>query len=80
MLYKIDNNYYVKVGMKYAKVDFKIEKDNVSLQPTSIYVEQTSDMVVKEQPFNDSFKESLIKKLSNDNKGSEQNTKINYKR
>lgn len=83
MLYKINNEYYVKVGMKYAKVEFVIKDNNVSLKPTSTYVEKNDNMVVVEQPFNDSFKESLIKKQTRKSdkiEDSNKNTKISYRR
>lgn len=83
MLYKIKNEYYVKVGMKYAKVTFKIENGQVLLEPTSEYLEKTNNMVVTEQLFNDSFKESIMKSYSRNNENEEDSKKtsdLKYRR
>ena len=64
MLYKIKNEYYVKVGMKYAKVTLKVKNDSVSIEPTSDYLEVNRDTVIEQIVFNDDFKKSYIKKSS----------------
>lgn len=61
MLYKIKNDYYIRVGRKYIKVDMIIKGDDISLTPNNKYViEESKDLDVKEVSFDDKFKKSLI--------------------
>ncbi len=63
MLYKIKDKYYILVGNKYVEVKFSIKDDNVSLSPdSSSYIEKNGNIVVKQQMFDDKFKEELKKK------------------
>ena len=63
MLYNIDNKYYILVGNKYVKVDFNVKNDNVTIVPNrKEYKERNVNLIVKEQPFDDKFKEEIKKK------------------
>lgn len=61
MLYKIKNDYYIRVGRKYIKVDMIVKGDDISLTPNNKHViEESKDLDVKEVSFDDKFKKSLI--------------------
>lgn len=44
MIYKIKNNFYVKVGNKLAKVNVKLNNDDIILEPTKEKIEITKDL------------------------------------
>ena len=61
VLFKIKDNYYVRIGRKYIKVDIVVKDDNVSLVPNNkVVIEDNKDLVVTEQVFNDAFKKKFI--------------------
>lgn len=63
MIYKIDNNYYVKVGAKYVKLDLSLDKKGeLIMTPTKEKIESNKDLRVKEINFNNE-KEEIIKSL-----------------
>lgn len=44
MIYKIKNNFYVKVGNKLAKVNVKLNNDDIVLEPTKEKIEITKNL------------------------------------
>lgn len=63
MLYKINNDYYIRVGRKYIKVDVVVKSNNVTLKPNNKYViEDNKSLKVSEVAFDDSFKKSMIER------------------
>lgn len=63
MLYKINNDYYIRVGRKYIKVDIVVKNNNVTLKPNNKYViEDNKSLKVSEVAFDDSFKKSMIER------------------
>lgn len=61
VLFKIKDNYYVRIGRKYIKVDIVVKDDNVSLVPNNkVVIEDNKDLVVTEQVFDDAFKKKFI--------------------
>jgi hypothetical protein len=61
MLYKIKDDYYVRVGRKYIKIDMVVKGDDVQLVPNNKHViEENKDLVVKQVSFDDKFKKALI--------------------
>ena len=63
MLYKINNDYYIRVGRKYIKVDIVVKNNNVTLRPNNKYViEDNKSLKVSEVAFDDSFKKSMIER------------------
>lgn len=65
MLYIIDNECYILVGNKYVKVDFDVNNNDVTLIPNrKEYKERNVNLKVKQQPFDNKFKEKIKKKQS----------------
>lgn len=63
MIYKISNNYYVKVGSKYVKVLISLDKKGeLTLTPTKEKVENNKNLLVKPIDLSRE-KESIIKSL-----------------
>lgn len=63
MIYQISNNYYVKVGAKYVKLDMSLDKKGeLIMKPTKEKIEHTRDLRVKEVNLND-VKERIIRNL-----------------
>lgn len=63
MLYKINNDYYIRVGRKYIKVDIVVKNNNVTLKPNNKYViEDNKSLKVSEVAFDDSFKKSMMER------------------
>ena len=61
MLYKIKNDYYIRVGRKYIKVDIVVKNDSVLLVPDNkSIIEATKGLQVSEQVFDDAFKKKII--------------------
>lgn len=61
MLYEMNNNYYIRVGRKYVKVDIVVEGDDVKLVPNNKQViEDNKSLDVSEIAFDDSFKKARI--------------------
>lgn len=61
MLYKIKNDYYIRVGRKYIKVDIVVKNDSVLLVPDNkSVIEATKGLQVSEQVFDDAFKKKII--------------------
>ena len=61
MLYEMNNNYYIRVGRKYVKVDIIVEGDDVKLVPNNKQViEDNKSLDVSEIAFDDSFKKARI--------------------
>lgn len=63
MIYKIKNNFYIKVGNKLAKVDVKLINDEVILEPTKEKLEITKDLKYDILDFKNDKKE--IKRILN---------------
>ena len=63
MIYKIKNNFYIKVGNKLAKVDVKLINDEVILEPTKEKLEITKDLKYDILDFKNDKKE--IKRVLN---------------
>lgn len=68
MLYRIDGNYYVKVGNKFAKVSINVdEKGELLLTPTNEKIENTNSLKV--EPFSlATQKEEIIKNIKKSTK------------
>lgn len=63
MLYKINNDYYIRVGRKYIKVDIVVKNNNVTLKPNNKYViEDNKSLKVSEVAFDDSFKKLIVER------------------
>ena len=63
MLYKINNDYYIRVGRKYIKVDVVVKSNNVTLKPNNKYViEDNKSLKVSEVAFDDSFKKLIVER------------------
>lgn len=63
MLYKINNDYYIRVGRKYIKVDIVVKNNNVTLKPNNKYViEDNKSLKVSEVAFDNSFKKSIVER------------------
>ena len=61
MLYKIKDNYYMRVGRKYIKVDMVVKGDNVLLTPDNkSVIEYNNSLKVTEVKFDDAFKKAFI--------------------
>lgn len=61
MLYEINNNYYIRVGRKYVKVDMIVDGEDVKLSPNNKKViEDNKSLEVSEVAFDDSLKKSII--------------------
>lgn len=61
MLYEINNNYYIRVGRKYVKVDMIVDGDDVKLSPNNKKViEDNKSLKFSEVAFDDSLKKSII--------------------
>lgn len=61
VIYKIKDNYYLKVGRKYIKITFDIKNDNVSLVPNNKdFIEDDGKLKVEHVNFDDSFKKKII--------------------
>lgn len=61
MLYKINDNYYIRIGRKYIEVRFVVRDENVSIIPNNKkFIEATSDLKVEGQAFDDKFKHQII--------------------
>lgn len=63
MIYKIKNNFYIKVGNKLIKVNTKIVNDEVILEPTKEKIEITKDLKYDVLDFEQDKKE--IKRILN---------------
>lgn len=66
MIYKINNDYYVKVGSKYVKVKMSLDEGEVVMTPTTYKIEITKDLMVKPISF-DKEKENIAKSLKRQN-------------
>jgi hypothetical protein len=61
MLYKIEDNYYIRVGRKYIEVKILVKDGDVSLEPNhKKYIEDNGGLKVTEQVFNDEFVKKII--------------------
>ena len=61
MLFKIEKDYYVRVGRKYIKVDFVVVNNDVSLVPDKkVVLEINQKLKVVEYAFDDAFKKKII--------------------
>lgn len=61
MLYEMNNNYYIRVGRKYVKVDMIVDGDDVKLSPNNKKViEDNKSLKFSEVAFDDSLKKSII--------------------
>ena len=67
MLYKINNNYYVRVGRKYIKVKLEVKNGDVDLIPVhNDFLEENNTLKIEEQPFTDDFKKNIINRSKKD--------------
>lgn len=69
MIYKIKNNFYVKVGNKFAKVNVKLNNDDIILEPTKEKIEITKDLKYDVLNFEQDKKE--IKRVLNNKRYSD---------
>lgn len=69
MIYKIKNNFYVKVGNKLAKVNVKLNNDDIILEPTNEKIEITKDLKYDVLNFEQNKKE--IKRVLNNKRYSD---------
>lgn len=69
MIYKIKNNFYVKVGNKLAKVNVKLNNDDIILEPTKEKIEITKDLKYDVLNFEQDKKE--IKRVLNNKRYSD---------
>lgn len=77
MLYEINNNYYIRVGRKYIKVDIIVKDDEVTLSPNNKqYIEDNKSLEVSEVAFDDSFKKSRIAREKKRNERKEESETI----
>ena len=61
MLYKINNDYYIRVGRKYIKVDMVVKGDNILVTPDNkSVIEHNNSLKVTEVKFDDAFKKAFI--------------------
>jgi len=60
MFYEINKDYYVLVGRKYIKVDFKVEGDEINAIPTKEFIEKDNNVKAIPKSFNDEFKKEII--------------------
>ena len=61
MLFKIEKDYYIRIGRKYIKVDIVVKNDDVSLVPDKkVVLESNKDLKVVEYVFDDNFKKKII--------------------
>lgn len=61
MLYKIKDNYYMRVGRKYIKVDMVVKGDNILVTPDNkSVIEHSNSLKVTEVKFDDAFKKAFI--------------------
>ena len=65
MLYVIDNDYYIKIGRKYIKVDLDYKDNDIVVKADrSKFIEDKPSLVVKQKIIDDDFK-NYIKSLKN---------------
>lgn len=77
MLYEMNNNYYIRVGRKYVKVDIVVEGDDVKLVPNNKQViEDNKSLDVSEIAFDDSFKRARIAREKKRNERKEESETI----
>lgn len=69
MIYKIKNNFYVKVGNKLTKVNVKLNNDDIILEPTKEKIEITKDLKYDVLNFEQDKKE--IKRVLNNKRYSD---------
>lgn len=63
MLYRINNNYYVKVGSKYVKVSMQLDKKGeLVMIPTDEKIESNKNLVVRTVDYNKE-KDRIIRSL-----------------
>lgn len=61
MLFKIEKDYYIRIGRKYIKVDIVVKNNDVSLVPDKkVVLESNQDLKVVEYVFDDDFKKKII--------------------
>lgn len=61
MLFKIEKDYYIRIGRKYIKVDIVVKNNDVSLVPDKkVVLEDNQDLKVVEYVFDDNFKKKII--------------------
>lgn len=61
MLYKIKDNYYMRVGRKYIKVNMVAKGDNILVTPDNkSVIEHNNSLKVTEVKFDDAFKKAFI--------------------
>lgn len=81
MLYEMNNNYYIRVGRKYVKVDIVVEDDDVKLVPNNKQViEDNKSLDVSEIAFDDSFKKERMAREKKRNERKEESETIIHNR
>lgn len=61
MLFKIEKDYYIRIGRKYIKVDIVVKDNDVSLVPNKkVVLEDNKNLEVVEYVFDDNFKKKVI--------------------
>lgn len=61
MLYKIEDNYYIRIGRKYIEVKFLVKDGDVSMETNpKKFIEDNGNLNVTEQVFNDEFIKRII--------------------
>lgn len=59
MLYKINSNYYIRIGHYFVEVELIYGDDDIAIKPTNRKVELTNDLVYSETKFLD-LREKLL--------------------
>lgn len=66
MLYEIKNEYYIRIGRKYIKVNVDYKNDDINIVPSSpkVVIEDNGNIKYKEHVVNENFKRRFINKIS----------------
>ncbi len=66
MLYEIKDEYYIRVGRKYIKVNVAYKNNDIDIVPSSpkVVIEDNGNIKYIEHIVNDDFKKKLINKSS----------------